>query len=137
MRGSFSCAPTPTAASDERTQLALRQFRDKDDRVASAFVREVVRRVGFDAAATRPGALPRATLTWFASARTRKPTDRWLTKQRELDTQLPPSVKRGLASWIRQRPQGRYFDDGVSRDDLFCSLWKSASWHLELDPAAP
>lgn len=119
---------------DLRTKEALRSFRSSDNRASGAFVAEVVRRVGIESEDAQPGRSARATLVWFASSRTRRPSDRWNEGRARLEALLPPSSLAELSSWIRQRPAARYFGEKPYRDDLFCLLWKSASWYLGLEP---
>jgi len=115
---------------DNRTKRALEHFIDSEKRGSSVFIQRAFRSIGFPPANDRPGLLMRDVLIWFASANTRTENSRWLEKQAMLRESISDNTLNNLSLWIRSRKKHRYFGDKPFRDDLFCRLWKSASWHL-------
>lgn len=119
-------------STDVQTLAALRRFEDIEDRGCTAFVGEVVRCVEPLVADRHVGAVARSVILWFAGAQKRAADAQWNAKREELERTVADDTLRTLSWWIRRRPHKRYFGDKPFRDDLFCLLWKSASWYLGL-----
>ncbi len=119
---------------DDTTSAALIHFEDADCRGAASFLAKVSRCVGFSFDRDAPGKAVRSTLLWFSSSRSREPTDRWRSARESVASSISEKTVRELSTWVRSRPNSRYFGDKPYRDDLFWLLWKSASWELGIRP---
>ena len=101
---------------------------------AGIFAGHLIRALGFDLEDARPGKINGEALAWFSDSGGKTPGQKWHDRRVKLEADLPFRALEGIAEWVRDHPELRYFGDKPYRDELYWRVWKSASWLLGRTP---